>query len=295
MTVMVYWLMANPKAGEEGSRGADFWRKHLETAGISSIRDCNLDDTAWTSEVEPDDVVLAAGGDGSVNAAAGFCVDSGATLAVLPSGTANDFARNLGLPDDPQQICDLVATGKTRMVDVAVATQGRFLNVAHIGLGTLPVRESSGQAKRYLGRFSYGAALLQKLAAYRGFHGVIETDKGRMTGRWLTIAISSGAFFGGGTEIPEASAGDGQLDVIAVRPRSLFQLLWAFLLVRLSHSSPKRSSTVVQLKSPVVRVTTRSSKTITMDGEIAGKTPLTVKCRPACLRVICDNLVTTGQ
>ncbi|MEP1217346.1 MAG: diacylglycerol kinase family protein [Marinobacter sp.] len=292
---MVYWLMANPKAGEQGSRGADFWRTHLEAAGIAEIRDCNLDNTAWTKDVGPGDVVLAAGGDGSVNAAAGVCLDSGATLAVLPSGTANDFARNLGLPEDPQEICDLVSAGRTRMVDVAVARQGRFLNVAHIGLGTLPVRESSGEAKRLLGRFSYGAALLQKLSAYRGFHGVIETNKGRMSGRWLTIAISSGAFFGGGTEIPEASAGDGQLDVIAVRPRSLFLLILTFLVVRLSRSSPKRTSTVVQLKSPEVKVTTRSPKTITMDGDVAGKTPLTVKCQPACLRVICDDLVTTGE
>lgn len=292
---MVHWLMANPKAGEQGSRGAEFWRDHLEAAGITDIRDCNLADTAWTSEIKPDDVVLAAGGDGSVNAAAGFCLDAGATLAVLPSGTANDFARNLGLPDDPQQICDLVPAGRTRLVDVAVASQGKFLNVAHIGLGTLPVRESSGQAKRFLGRFSYAAALLQKLSAYRGFHAIIETDKGRMSGRWLTIAISSGAFFGGGTEIPDASAGDGQLDVVAVRPRSLLQLLLTFLVVRVGRSSPNRTSTVVQLKSPVVRVTTRSSKTVTMDGDIAGKTPLTVKCRAACLRVICDELVTTGE
>ncbi|MCL7943800.1 YegS/Rv2252/BmrU family lipid kinase [Marinobacter sp. ATCH36] len=292
---MVYWLMANPKAGEQGSRGADFWRQYLEAAGIQSIRDCSLADTAWTSEIGPRDFVLAAGGDGSVNAAAGFCLESGATLAVLPSGTANDFARNLGLPEDPQQICDLVSAGRTRMVDVAVAEQGMFLNVAHIGLGTLPVRESSGETKRILGRFSYGAALLQKLSAYRGFHGVIETEKGKVAGRWLTIAVSSGAFFGGGNEIPEASAGDGQLDVVAVRPRSLFQLLMTFLTVRLSRSSPKRTSTVVQLKSPEVTIVTRSLKTVTMDGEIAGKTPLTVKCRPACLKVVCDELVTTGK
>lgn len=290
---MVYWLMANPRAGEEGGRGPDFWRKHLEAAGISDIRDCSLEDTGWTREIDTADIVLAAGGDGSVNAAAGFCLESGATLAVLPSGTANDFARNLGLPEDPQRLCDLVATGKTQLVDVAVAQQGRFLNVAHIGLGTHAVRESSGGRKRFLGRFSYGVALLQKLAAYRGFHGVIETEQGKVTGRWLTIAVSSGAFFGGGSEIPEASASDGQLDVIAVRPRSLFQLFLAFLTVRLSRSSTKRNSTVVQLKSPVVSVVTRSPKTITMDGDIAGKTPLTVKCRPACLKVICDELVTT--
>ncbi|NMT64485.1 diacylglycerol/lipid kinase family protein [Marinobacter orientalis] len=290
---MVYWLMANPKAGEQGSRGADFWRTHLEAAGISGIRDCSLADTGWTGEIDARDILLAAGGDGSVNAAAVLCLESGATLAVLPSGTANDFARNLKLPADPRQICNLVAAGRTRRVDVAIADQGMFLNVAHIGLGTLAVRESSGETKRFLGRFSYVAALLQKLSAYRGFHGRIETRTGNVTGRWLTIAVSSGAFFGGGNEIPEASAGDGQLDVIAVRPRSMFQLLLTFLTVRLRRSSPKRTSTVVHLKSPEVRVTTRSSKTVTMDGEIAGKTPLDAKCRPACLEVICEGLVTT--
>lgn len=292
---MVYWLMANPKAGEQGNRGADFWREHLEAAGVSGIRDCSLADTGWTRELGPADVVLAAGGDGSVNAAAGFCLESGATLAVLPSGTANDFARNLGLPEDPRQICDLLFAGRTRMVDVAVASQGIFLNVAHVGLGTLPVREASGETKRFLGRFSYGAAMLQKLSAYRGFHGAIETEKGQVAGRWLTIAVSSGAFFGGGNEIPEASAGDGQLDVIAVRPRSLFQLLLTFLTVRLSRSSPRRTSTVVHLKSPQVKVITRSPKTITMDGDIAGKTPLTARCRPACLKVVCEELVTTEK
>lgn len=292
---MVYWLMANPKAGASGSRGADFWRGYLEAAGISDIRDCSLADTAWTADVGPRDFILAAGGDGSVNAAAGFCLESGATLAVLPSGTANDFARNLGLPEDPQQVCNLVSAGRTRMVDVAVAPQGVFLNVAHIGLGTLAVRESSGERKRFLGRFSYGVTLLRRLTRYRGFHGIVETDKGKVAGRWLTIAVSSGAFFGGGNEIPQASAGDGQLDVIAVRPRSPFQLLLTFLTVRLSRSSPVRTSTIVHLKSPEVRIITRSPKTITMDGDIVGKTPLAARCRPACLKVICDELVTTGH
>ena len=69
------------------------------------------------------------------------------------------------------------------MLDVATTDNGLFLNVAHIGLGTLPVRESSADAKRLLGRFSYGVALLQKLRVYRGFHGLIETEKGTVAGR----------------------------------------------------------------------------------------------------------------
>jgi len=290
---MVYWLMANPRAGEKDSRGADFWRGHLKRAGIVDVRDCSLDDQGWVEEVGARDFILAAGGDGSVNAAAGFCLETGATLAVLPSGTANDFARNLGLPDDPGHVCNLVSAGRTRMVDVATTENALFLNVAHVGLGTLPVEQSSAEAKRILGRFSYGVALMQKLSVYRGFHGLIETEKGTVAGRWLTVAVSSGAFFGGGNEIPQASAGDGQLDVVAVRPRSLFQLFLTFLTVRLSRSSPKRTSTVVHLKSPTVSITARSPRTVTMDGDIAGHTPLRARCRPACLKVVCEELVTT--
>ncbi len=61
---MVYWLMANPNAGEKDNRGAEFWRNYLESAGIVDIRDCSLDDKNWTEEVGPRDFILAAGGDG---------------------------------------------------------------------------------------------------------------------------------------------------------------------------------------------------------------------------------------
>ena len=50
---MVYWLMANPNAGEKDNRGAEFWRNYLESAGIVDIRDCSLDDKSWTEEVGP--------------------------------------------------------------------------------------------------------------------------------------------------------------------------------------------------------------------------------------------------
>lgn len=289
---MTTWLMANPKAGDN-SRDRDFWAEHLKEVGITDFRACDLGDQSWMKEVGRDDRVLAAGGDGSVNCAARLCLDTGATLGILPSGTANDFARNLGLPDDPKALCELIASGTTEWIDVAQFDDQIFLNVAHVGLGTWPVRESSNQTKRLFGRFSYGVTLLRKVMVQRGFRAAIQCDQGAVAGRWLTIAVATGAFFGGGNTIPEASANDGQLDIVAVRPKSIIRLFFTFLVVRLMGRSPHRASTVVQLKSTWCKIQTHRPKTVTADGEIAGKTPLDVICKPGCLRVICKEIVST--
>ncbi|HDZ39206.1 MAG TPA: YegS/Rv2252/BmrU family lipid kinase [Marinobacter sp.] len=291
---MTHWLVANPGAGD-GQRGRKFWLEKLEDAGITSPKCCDFGEQGWKSHVQPDDVVMVAGGDGSVNAGARLCLERNATLAVLPSGTANDFARNLALPEDPAALCELVQRGVTQRVDVAEFGDGLFLNVAHVGLGTLPAREAQGSAKKLFGGFSYGVELLRKVSAKRGFHAEIKCDKSFVRGRWLSIAVSSGAFFGGGNEIPEATANDGLLDVIAVKPRPLMQLLLTFFMVQFSGKSPKRTSTVVHLKCERCDILTSKPKTITVDGDEAGKTPLHVVCRKHCLRVIGLSVVNTGE
>lgn len=290
---MTYWLISNPKAGD-GERGRDFWLKALAGAGILEPECVDLNDLGWAGRVQPGDVLMVAGGDGSVNMGARLCLDSGATLAVLPSGTANDFARNLSLPEEPSALCALIAEGETQQVDVAEYGNTLFLNVAHIGLGTLPAREAEGTGKKLFGRFSYGLELLRKLNARRGFKAEIRCGNGCVKGRWLTIAIACGAFFGGGNEIPEASADDGQLDIIAVKPRPIPQLLLTFLMVRFSGRAPKRTSTMIHLKGQRCSVHTHKHKTVTADGDEAGETPLTVVCRPGCLTVVGQTVVSTG-
>ncbi|QSP94726.1 diacylglycerol kinase family lipid kinase [Marinobacter salinisoli] len=290
---MTYWLVANPKAGD-GQRGQTFWLNALARAGIREPRKVGFDDQAWTEEIRPGDVVMVAGGDGSANFGAQLCLEKQATLAVLPSGTANDFARNLALPEDPEALCSLVAQGSTQKVDVAEFDGRLFLNVAHIGLGTLPVRKSEPAGKKLFGRFSYGVELLRRLNAKRGFSAEIRCDKAVIRGRWLSVAIASGAFFGGGNEIPEASADDGQLDVVAIKPRSLGQLLLTFLTIRLNRRSPDRTSTVIQMKGRECSIVTSKSKTVTADGDVVGETPLRVVSRPRCLSVIGARVVSTA-
>lgn len=290
---MAYWLICNSRAGN-GERGRDFWLEHLASSGIRDLHCHDFEEADWTDNLGARDTVIVAGGDGSVNRAAAVCRATGATLAILPSGTANDFARNLGLPDQPQALCELIASGITQTVDVADYGDGIFLNVAHIGMGTLPARESRGAEKKILGRFSYGVELLRRLNAKRGFRATIRCDRGVVKGRWLSIAVASGAFFGGGNEIPEASASDGQLDIIAIRPRPILQLLFTFLMVRLNRQAPQRTSTLVHIKSQRCLVHTGKPKTVTADGDVVSRTPLNVVCKQSSLRVIGSKVVSTA-
>ncbi|RBP30736.1 YegS/Rv2252/BmrU family lipid kinase [Marinobacter pelagius] len=282
---MTYWLLANSEAGD-GQRGRNFWLDHLVGAGLECPECRDIGDGRWPSEIQPGDVVMMAGGDGSANYGARVCVEKRAVLAVLPSGTANDFARNIGLPEDPDELCRLIARGPRRHVDVARLGDRIFLNVAHVGLGTLPARESGGPKKKLLGRFTYVVELLRRVNARRGFRAEIRCGKGYVRGRWLSIAVANGTSFGGGHEIPEAAPDDGYLEVIAVRPRPLAQLLLTFVMVRLNREAPTRTSTLVHLKGKHCTVSTRKPKTVTADGDIVGKTPLDVSCQHQSLKVI---------
>lgn len=287
---MTHWLLANPKAGD-GDRGEHFWREHLTAAGITDLTTVDLEDQSWMRDVAAGDLVLAAGGDGSVNRAALLCVDTGATLAVLPSGTANDFSRNLDLPGDPSELCELVASEKAMQVDVARFGERLLLNVAHVGLGTLPASQSSSQTKRFLGRFSYGLTLLTRVSLRRGFRAEIKTDEGSIHGRWLSIAVAMGAYFGGGNTVPGASLDQGRLSIVGVPSRSIPELLITLLSLGLLRRSPRRAENVVFRHSSHCEIHTSRRKTLTIDGDIAGKTPLRVTCQPRALRVIARNIM----
>lgn len=289
---MTIWLIANPKAGA-GDRGETFWRSHLEASGLTELTSCDLENDSWIERIESGDWLLAAGGDGTVSRAAEICVDKEAVLGVLPSGTANDFSRNLDLPEDPQALCDLIASGIQQSVDVGWMNGQLFLNVSHIGVGTWPVRGATSDVKKRWGQLGYARVLITRLWAYRGFPATIRCDGDTAQGRWLSIAIASGAFYGGGNPIPQAAANDGQLDVVAVRPRSFVHLILAYTLVRIFGREPRKNATIVHLKGSYCNVATRRPKTITADGEVVSSTPLEARCEAGRLQVLCETVVST--
>lgn len=267
---MHFWLIANAKAGD-GSRGQAFWLHHLRQAGLANVTVCDLGDEGWEAQVRPGDRILVAGGDGSVSRLAEVCLRREATLGVLPSGTANDFARNLCLPEDPESLCRLMVSGSPRRIDVAWIDEHLFLNVVHIGLGTLPTTQASPRLKKWFGRFSYLAVLLRKLKLQRGFKATIEHPEGHSRDRWLTIAVASGAYFGGGQRVPNATLTDGRLTLAAIRHGSLPRLLRLLLITRFTSQPLENEEAVLSLAPTDCRIRLTQHKLVTADGERLGR------------------------
>lgn len=189
-------------------------------------------------------VVMSAGGDGTVRAVAEGLLEAGIPIALLPAGTGNLLARNLGSP-----LNDLGASvrsafgGATRTIDVAVAdledAQGRrtrqvFLVMAGIGLDADMSENTNPIAKRRVGWLAYVVPIARSIFAHRLFRVRYRIDAGTpRTARAHTIIVGNcGTLTGNMLLMPDAVIDDGLLDVVMLRPRGRFG--WAAIAGRLT-------------------------------------------------------------
>ncbi len=276
------YLLINPSAGS--SQDADFWSQQLEAHGVRP-KVCDSGDYEALPELKEHDRLLVAGGDGTVSRYAAWCADRGCILGILPGGTGNDFARGLEIPLEAEAACATIANGIVREVDIAWVDDRRFLNVAHIGLGSEISMQAQQQTKQWWGRFSYAKTLLAKIERRRGFKAIIECDGQRRRGRWLEIAVANGRSFGGGHEVFEAAVDDGELNVIAIRPRSLWHLFKVWTIAQLRGATPDDRA-IVKMRGANIKVTGGSAKTVSADGEHVGSVPVRFNVEHRALRVI---------
>jgi YegS/Rv2252/BmrU family lipid kinase len=214
-----------------------------------------------------------------------WCAKQGCILGVLPAGTGNDFARGLGIPLDPQAACRNIATGVVRKTDLGRVGDKVFLNVAHVGLGSEISRQVSSSDKRWLGRLSYIRRVMERLESRRGFKATIRCDDFTIRDRWLEIAVANGSSFGGGHPVVNATPFDGQLHVIAVRPRSPGQLISAWIKVHLLDASPSEAD-MMEARGEHCEIVDCHRQPIAADGEPAGHAPIKFTVLPGALRVI---------
>jgi len=164
------------------------------------------------------DRLVVAGGDGSIGPAAAEAAAAAVPLAVVPVGTANDFARALGLPDDPNAACALAADpgAPIRPLDLADAAGHPFVNAASAGLAPIAA-QAAKPLKGALGPLAYAVGALRAAVAARPLAVRVDVD-GRevFAGRtWQLVVANTGAF-GGGSQTGSADPGDGLLDVAVV-------------------------------------------------------------------------------
>ncbi|MEK6233578.1 MAG: lipid kinase YegS [Planctomycetales bacterium] len=169
------------------------------------------------------DVVIVGGGDGSVNEVAGGVLEadpeSRSALAVLPLGTANDFATGCGIPTaDPLAALRLAAEGKIAPIDVGKVNGRVFVNVASAGFGAAVTTQTPKELKDAIGGAAYALMGLVSFLKLQPYHGEATLPDGsKRKGNMILAAICNARLAGGGFQVgPKALLDDGLLDVMII-------------------------------------------------------------------------------
>ncbi len=228
--------------------------------------------------------IIVAGGDGTMNAAAEALVKTGLPLGVLPSGTANDLARTLAIPEDPRKAAEIIASGHTRRIDLGSVNGHYFFNVASIGLAADLAGKLTKQGKKRFGRLSYAIAAFKVLKEARPFTAEI-INKGEVTKvKTLQIGIGNGRFYGGGMTV-ESSAliNDGHLDLYSLEIDEVWKL--ALLLRKFRLGEHGLWEAVRTARCTGFEVKTRRPQPINLDGELKTHTPAHFEIHPKAVTV----------
>lgn len=240
------------------------------------------------------DVVVAVGGDGTVNEVVNGLDGSDVAFGIIPIGTANDFARQTGIPLDVDHAMDVILQREPRRIDTAALNGRRFLNVSSGGVGAEATAETPSDAKESLGMLAYaitGVRKLVELAPHRARFTAPGLD---LDTEFLLFAAGNGRTTGGGTMItPRASVTDGLLDVCIVEamPRGEF----AKLVMRVRHGDHVGSDGVHYVQVPSIDIVSADPISVNVDGEPSDARRLQYRARRGDLRIHIPHLPGEGD
>ena len=264
-------------------RGADVYdeaRAKLELAGVELIDSIAVEkpedmDRTVIDAVARSPMVIIGGGDGSLSSTIDHFVGKNTVFAILPLGTANSFAKSMGMVPDLDSAVDVIANGRRRRIDLGVIDGDYFVNAAALGLSPLIADTVPHNLKRYLGMVGYLIWAARSAIHFRPFRLRVTLDDGEMRKAWATeVRIANGTHHGGVELVESQSVDSGEIVIQAVTGKSLWGLAWSWFatLFKLRH----RAQTVTEWRGQSFRLEARPRQKISIDGEIAAKTPVTV-------------------
>lgn len=228
--------------------------------------------------------IVAAGGDGTVNEVVNGIAGSGATLGLLPLGTMNVFATELGLPASDLTKCwQIIQDNETRLVDLPSANGKHFVQLAGVGLDAQVVQETSSAFKRSFGPLSYIVSAAQ-IAAREPPLLRIESEHA-VTEEGSFVLVGNGRLYGGPFPFfKQAVIDDGLLDVLVFKRLNYLQMIR--YLQDVIFSSQITSPEVEYFQTPTLRVSSEDAVPVEIDGELIGNCPVEFTIKRHGLRVL---------
>lgn len=282
-------IIANPTSGGFNRALLENIAERLKSAG----RTVTIQLTSRPGEIgetcsDPNldfDVVVVAGGDGSINEAlSGLSrTEKQTAIAVVPTGTANVLALELGIPRKPAPLAQLILNGKTKPLHYGFANDQPFVLMVSVGLDAAIVHHTPLPLKRWLGRLAYVATTLKLMFSHQGQELVIRTDNGSEI-RCRIAVISNASRYGGFTILPHdtvTASGLTLLTLDADDPLSIIRFGVNFLFGRVARAGG--------VKTVPVRHATISSASDTpaqIDGDPFGFTPVEIRAATGTVPIL---------
>ena len=228
------------------------------------------------------DLVVAAGGDGTVGLVAGELLGEQNVLGILPLGSVMNIARSLGIPRDPEAAADVIASGEVAAIDVGEVSGQPFYEAGSVGMNAALFREA--------GRFDEGdwssiARTLWVAVRYRPARMSIDLEDRQIRTRALMVTVSNGPYTGAGmTVAPGARLDDGKFDVRVFRRFSKIRLIRH--LISIAFGRYRYAPEVDTYRSRFVRIESRHPLPARADSRDLGTTPVEFVTRPGALRAV---------
>jgi diacylglycerol kinase (ATP) len=234
-------------------------------------------------------LLILGGGDGSVSSVVDFLAHHDVILGLLPLGTANDFARTLGISADVEKACETIASGKIVDVDLGLAGDNYYVNVASVGLSVGVTQALSPQLKRRIGALAYPTAAIRAFLGHEPFsarltfpdgdHDPVEYE------RLVQVAVGNGRFYGGGMVVaPQSGIDDRSLDIYAIEMGRHRDLLGVARYLKSGDFI--RNDSVGHFRTGRVRLETEPELPVNVDGEVVTRTPQSFSVAHNALKVL---------
>ena len=265
---------------------ADAQHTILNSLPLAENADFNALILQYQKEV---DVVIIAGGDGSMNAALPALVDTKLPLLVFPQGTANNLARSYDMPTEPAEAIALIDTGVHTKIDLGSVNNIYFINVAGIGLSAKINRNVSSKAKHFLGVFAFIATAILTFFKMRTFKAkIVSTHEGEEkeveVHSWQ-ISVCNGKYYGSGLVIEEnANLKDETLRLLSTEVKTGWSGL--ALIPSLLTGRYRAGQEITLLSAKEIKISTKKPMKIDVDGDIKTETPADFKVHPKLLTLL---------
>jgi YegS/Rv2252/BmrU family lipid kinase len=238
-------------------------------------------------------LVVAVGGDGTLNEVVNGIAGRDVELATIPLGTGMDFGRTYGIPTRFDAAVRVALEGEVRTIDAGRVTyrtwggdpaERFFANVSSVGMSGAVAQRANGMSKVFGGKVTFFYALTRVFLEWQNTEVTVQLDDAERHGRMHDVIVANGVWHGGGMKLaPDAAPDDGQFDVVLIGDVSKADFLTTA--PKIYKGNHVHHPKVEVLRSRRVEVTAPVQLPIELEGEQVGTTPATFEIAPAALRV----------